>query len=124
MTVLLAVAGCRFASATSSLQQVFVLGHVRVRRLVDDRLAAKNAGWRARRMARKTGPIKISPGPTLAARMPSMAVRACAGATEEIPSMVPPKGSTTLLFRPLSAISSTPFRVGIVSNDEDQPSNP
>jgi hypothetical protein len=42
---------------------------------VDDRLAAKNAGWRERRIARKTGPIKISPRPTLAARMPSVAVR-------------------------------------------------
>ena len=35
-----------------------------------------------------------------------------------IPSIVPPKRPTTLLFRPLSAISSTPFRVGIVSYDE------
>jgi hypothetical protein len=52
-------------------------------------------------MARKTGPIKISPGPTLAARMPSMAVRAYAGATEEIPSMVPPKRPTTIALQTL-----------------------
>src|SRR5215207_6869086 len=58
-------------------------------------------------MARKTGPIKISPRPTLAARMPTVAVKAYAGATEEIPSMVPPKRPTTLLFRPLSAISAS-----------------
>ena len=48
MTVLLAVAGCRFASATSSLEQVFVLGHLRVRRLVDVAPPRKNADWRAR----------------------------------------------------------------------------
>jgi hypothetical protein len=55
---------------------------------------------------------------TLTARIPSAAVKAYAGATDEIPSIVPPTGPTTLLFRPLSAISSTPFRVGVVSYDE------
>ena len=45
--------------------------------------------------------------PTAAASKPSVAVSAYAGATDEIPSMVPPKRPTTLLFKPLSAISST-----------------
>jgi hypothetical protein len=52
--------------------------------------------------------------PTLAAGMPSVAVRAYAGATDEIPSMVPPNRPTTLLFKPLSAISTTLLKaVGI-----------
>jgi hypothetical protein len=45
--------------------------------------------------------------PTLTARNPSVIVKVYAGATDEIPSMVPPKRPTTLLFKPLSAISST-----------------
>jgi hypothetical protein len=44
--------------------------------------------------------------PTLAASTPSVIVKVYAGATE-IPSMVPPKRPTTLLFKPFSAISST-----------------
>ena len=45
--------------------------------------------------------------PTLAASTPSVTVKAYAGATDDIPSMVPPKRPTTLLFKPFSAISST-----------------
>src|SRR6185312_6069784 len=55
--------------------------------------------------------------PTLAASMPSVAVKAYAGATEEIPSMVPPNRPTTLLFKPLSAISTTLLEA-VRSNDE------
>jgi len=55
--------------------------------------------------------------PTLAARMPRVAVSAYAGATDEIPSMVPPKRPTTLLFKPLSAISPTLLEA-VRSNDE------
>jgi hypothetical protein len=67
--------------------------------------AAKNIGRK---------PAMITTGVlarTLAARMPSVAVKAYAGATEEIPSMVPPNRPTTLLFRPLSAISPPLFRL-------------
>jgi hypothetical protein len=45
--------------------------------------------------------------PTAAASKPSVAVSVYAGATEEIPSMMPPNRPTTLLFKPFSAISST-----------------
>ena len=47
----------------------------------------------------------------------SEATEAYAGAAEEIPSMVPPKRPTTLLFKPFSAISSTlpSWDFGIVS---------
>ena len=55
---------------------------------------------------------------TAAASKPSVAVSAYAGATDEIPSMVPPKRPTTLLFKPLSAISSTLLELELVSYDE------
>ena len=60
--------------------------------------------------------------PTAAASKPSVAVSAYAGATDEIPSMVPPKRPTTLLFRPLSAIRMPPS--GVVEIDAYQPSKP
>ena len=49
---------------------------------------------------------------TAAARRPRVAVKVYAGATDEIPSMVPPKRPTTLLFKPFSAISTTLLELG------------
>jgi len=46
--------------------------------------------------------------PTATARMPTVAVSTYAGATDEIPSSVPPNRPTESLFKPLSAIP-TPF---------------
>ena len=60
--------------------------------------------------------------PTAAASKPSVIVSVYAGATDEIPSMVPPKRPTTLLFKPLSAISVTLLELCL--RDADQPSKP
>ena len=49
--------------------------------------------------------------PTAIAKMPTVAVSTYAGATEEIPSSVPPNSPTESLFRPFSAIPN-PFRRG------------
>ena len=49
--------------------------------------------------------------PTAIARMPTVAVSTYAGATDEMPSSVPPNRPTEFAFRPLSAISY-PFRRG------------